>query len=110
MLWRITKDMGGTRKLVLSLFCYGGADIVIKAMLYMLSKQLAKALSIPLILHSSLAPGLSKRRRGDPDRHKSDSAPAEVGLLAAVMIVLKMVYGLDGNERWSVLLEIYGRD
>ena len=73
--------------------------MAIKAMLYMLSKRLAKALSIPLVLHPSLAPGLSKRRRGDPDRHKSDSAPAEVGLLAAVMIVLKMVYGLDGNER-----------
>lgn len=79
-------------------------------MLYMLSKRLAKVLSIPLTLHPSLAPGLSKRRRGDPDRHQSDSAPAEVGLLAAVMIVLKMVYGLDGNERSSILLEIYGRD
>ena len=68
-------------------------------MLYMLSKRLAKELSIPLTLHPSLAPGLSKRRRSDPDRRKSDSAPAEVGLLAAVMIVLKMVYGLDRNER-----------
>lgn len=68
-------------------------------MLYMLSKQLAKVLSIPLMLHPSLAPGLSKRRRGDPDRHKSDSAPAEVGLLSAVIIVLKMMYGLDGNKR-----------
>ena len=68
-------------------------------MLYMLSKQLAKVLSIPLMLHPSLAPGLSKRRRGDPDRHKSDRAPAEVGLLSAVIIVLKMMYGLDGNKR-----------
>ena len=65
-------------------------------MLYMLSKRLAKVLSMPLTLHSSLAPGLSKRRRGDPDRHRSDDAPPEVRLLAAVMIVLKMVCG---NER-----------
>lgn len=72
---------------------------MIEAMLYMLSKRVAKMLSIPLTLHWSLAPGLSKRRRGDPDRHQSDNAPAEVGLLAAVMIVLKMMYGLDGNER-----------
>lgn len=68
-------------------------------MLYMLSKRVAKVLSIPLILHPTLAPSLSKKRRNDPDRHQSDSVPAEVGLLAAVMIALKMMYGLDGNER-----------
>lgn len=66
-----------------------------EAMLYMLSKRLASVLSIPLTLHSSLAPGLEKRT----NRHQEDNAPAEVGLLAAMMIVLKMVYGLDGNER-----------
>ena len=70
-----------------------------KAMLYMLSKRLANVLSIPLTLHSSLAPRLSKRRGGDPDRHQSDNVPAEVGLLATVIIVLKMVYGMDGNEK-----------
>ena len=72
---------------------------MIEAMLYMMSKRLAKVLSIPLTLHRSLAPGLSRRRRGDPDRHQSDNAPAEVALLAALIIVLKMVYGLDGNKR-----------
>ncbi|KAF8812522.1 hypothetical protein BYT27DRAFT_7252044 [Phlegmacium glaucopus] len=78
VLWRITKDMGGT------------------PMLYMLSKRVANVLSIPLTLHSSLAPRL---RSGGPHRHQRDSAPTEVGLLAAMVIVLKMVYGLDGSER-----------
>lgn len=64
-------------------------------MVYVLSKRLAKVLCIPLTLHPSLAPGLSKRRRGDPDRHRTDNVPAEVGLLAVVMIAMKM----DGNER-----------
>lgn len=81
------------------IFIDGGADIDIEAMLYMLSKRLAKVLSIPLTLHWSLAPGLSKRKQGDSNRHQSDNAPAEVGLIAAVMIVLKMVYGLDGSKR-----------
>lgn len=74
-------------------------DVPREAMLYMLSKRLASVLSIPLTLHSSLAPGLEKRSGSDPNRHQEDNAPAEVGLLAAMMIVLKMVYGLDGNER-----------
>jgi len=82
------------------LCCFvGGADMSTEAMLYMLSKRLANVLSIPLTLHSSLAPGLEKRRGSDPHRHQYDNAPAEVGLLAAMMMVLKMVYGLDGSER-----------
>ncbi|KAF8974480.1 hypothetical protein BDZ97DRAFT_1935346 [Flammula alnicola] len=81
MLWRLTKDMGGT------------------PMLYRLAKRVASVVSVPLTLHSSLAPELARLKAHDPARHQYDNAPPEVALLACVIIVLKMVYGLDGQER-----------
>jgi RNA polymerase I-specific transcription initiation factor RRN7 len=35
----------------------------------------------------------------DPESHKYDNVPPELALLVAVVIVLKMVYGLDGQPR-----------
>ncbi|KAF8165266.1 hypothetical protein B0H34DRAFT_648113 [Crassisporium funariophilum] len=81
MLWRLTKEMGGTPTL------------------YMLTKRLAGVLSLPLTLDSSLAPGLQQTRAKDPLEHQYDNAPPEVSLLAALIMVLKMVYGLDGSPR-----------
>ncbi|KAF9569285.1 hypothetical protein CPC08DRAFT_623499 [Agrocybe pediades] len=81
MLWRITKDMGGT------------------PVLYRLTKRLASALSVPLTLHWTLSPGLVKIKGSDPSRHRYDNAPPEVGLLASLIIVTKLVYGLDGQPR-----------
>ncbi|KAH9951607.1 hypothetical protein B0H21DRAFT_775794 [Amylocystis lapponica] len=67
--------------------------------LYMLAKRVARVLSIPLTLHRSLAPGLKRTRKNDPDWHKYDNAVPEVALAASAIIVLKMVYGLDGKVR-----------
>ncbi|KAI0771603.1 hypothetical protein BD413DRAFT_625029 [Trametes elegans] len=69
------------------------------ATLYILTKQLARLVSIPLTLHRCLAPALAKNKERDPTFHKQDSAVPEVALAAAVIVVLKMVYGLDGQIR-----------
>ncbi|KAG6857092.1 hypothetical protein H0H87_009653 [Tephrocybe sp. NHM501043] len=68
-------------------------------MLYRLTKRLGQILSLPLTLHHTLAPGLEKRRTYDPERHVYDNVAPEVSLMAAGMIVLKLVYGLDGRPR-----------
>ncbi|KAF9076732.1 hypothetical protein BDP27DRAFT_1283456 [Rhodocollybia butyracea] len=78
LLWRIIQGMGGT------------------PMLYAMTKRLAQRLSLPLALHQSLVPKLQAK---SPQMHKSDNVPIEVSLLAAVIVVLKMVYGLDGERR-----------
>jgi hypothetical protein len=59
----------------------------------------AKVLELPLTLHYALAPGLERAKKRDPGWHKSDNAPPEVTMVAVVVIVLKMVYGLDGRRR-----------
>ena len=65
----------------------------------MLTKKLSSVLSLPLTLHYSLAPGLKRFKHSDPEHHKYDNAPPEVSLIAAVIVVLKLVYGLDGQRR-----------
>ncbi|KAI0349413.1 hypothetical protein OH77DRAFT_1499561 [Trametes cingulata] len=67
--------------------------------LYVLTKKLARLVSIPLTLHRSLAPALVRDKKRDPTFHKQDSAVPEVALVAAVIVVMKMVYGLDGSPR-----------
>ncbi|KAJ7507908.1 hypothetical protein B0H11DRAFT_1969266 [Mycena galericulata] len=67
--------------------------------LYRLTKRLAAVLSLPLTLHRSLAPRLERRRGYDPETHKNDSVAPEVAFVATAIIVLKMVYGLDGELR-----------
>jgi hypothetical protein len=42
------------------------------------------------------------------DRHTFDNAPPEVTLIAAVIINLKLVYGLDGTCRSLFLLLLRG--
>ncbi|TRM67736.1 hypothetical protein BD626DRAFT_479667 [Schizophyllum amplum] len=81
VLWRVTKYMGGT------------------PVLYHLTKRLAGVLSLPLTAHRSMAPGLEAVKKHDPESHDYDDVPPEVALLAATIVVLKMVYGLDGNMR-----------
>ncbi|KIK68049.1 hypothetical protein GYMLUDRAFT_36871 [Collybiopsis luxurians FD-317 M1] len=82
MLWRIIQGMGGTPTL------------------YALTKRLSHKLSLPLALHKSLAPKLLQVQARDPQTHKLDNAPVEASLLAAVIVVLKLVYGLDGERRF----------
>ena len=73
--------------------------LVYAAVLYMLTKKLASVLSLPLTLHYSLSPKLVRTKPIDPEHHKYDNAPVEVSLAAAVIVVLKLVYGLDGRKR-----------
>ncbi|KAF7977443.1 hypothetical protein HWV62_3609 [Athelia sp. TMB] len=81
MLWRIIRSMGGT------------------PVLYGMAKALGRVLSLPLTLHHSLAPTLKRAKQRDPDSHKYDSVPPEVAFVATSVIILKMVYGLDGTSR-----------
>ncbi|KAF8591519.1 hypothetical protein K439DRAFT_1326822 [Ramaria rubella] len=81
MLWRTVRAMNGN------------------STLYALTKSIANVLSLPLTLHPSLAPALVQSRRKDPRQHKSDNVPPELALVAALIVVLKLVYGLDGTER-----------
>lgn len=81
ILWRVVKAMGGTPTL------------------YILTKRLASILSIPLTLTSLLAAELPRVKKHDPLHHQFDNIPPEVGLMAACIVVLKMVYGLDGRPR-----------
>ena len=69
------------------------------AVLYSLGKTVAHVLSLPLALHT-LAPRLAHLKDDDLDSHKFDNVPPELALLVAVIIVLKMVYGLDGQPRY----------
>ncbi|KAL9712889.1 hypothetical protein Ac2012v2_004129 [Leucoagaricus gongylophorus] len=82
LLWRLTQDMNGTPTL------------------YILVKRIAHILKLPLTLHPSLAPGLRRVRSRDPEHHKYDNVPPEVALMASIIIVLKMTYGLDGKPRY----------
>lgn len=82
LLWRLTKDMGGTPTL------------------YVLAKRIAYIMKLPLTLHSLLAPGLRRVKLRDPEHHKYDNVPPEAALMAALIIVLKMTYGLDGKPRY----------
>ncbi|KAJ4001064.1 hypothetical protein F5050DRAFT_1561410 [Lentinula boryana] len=81
LLWRIIQGMGGTPTL------------------YAMTKRLSQRLSLPLTLHQILAPKIQRLQPRDPQTHNLDNAPAEATLLAAVIVVLKMVYGLDGVRR-----------
>ncbi|KZT74365.1 hypothetical protein DAEQUDRAFT_660695 [Daedalea quercina L-15889] len=67
--------------------------------LYVLTKKVARVLSVPLTLHRTLSSPLHRVKKKDPIWHKYDSAVPEVSLIATVIIVLKMVYGLDGSSR-----------
>jgi len=48
----------------------------------------------------SLAPVIQTPRRNDPETHKFDNVPPEIALIAAVVVVLRLVYGLDGKKRF----------
>ncbi|KAJ7665533.1 hypothetical protein B0H17DRAFT_1336528 [Mycena rosella] len=69
--------------------------------LYRLTKRLSTVLELPLTLHQSLAPRLQPRTKKGRQHgsHLFDNVAPEVAFLAAAIIVLKMVYGLDGKSR-----------
>jgi RNA polymerase I-specific transcription initiation factor RRN7 len=68
--------------------------------LYNLGKTVAHVLSLPLALHHTLVPRAGHVKDDELESHKYDNVPPELALLAAVIVVLKMVYGLDGQPRY----------
>ena len=74
-------------------------DDISSATLYGLTKRVSHILSLPLTLHQTLAPGLERQKAHDPSKHYQDNVPPEVSMVGAAIIVLKMVYGLDGRPR-----------
>ncbi|KAF9652177.1 hypothetical protein BDM02DRAFT_3089587 [Thelephora ganbajun] len=66
------------------------------AVLYNMSKKLAQILSLPLVLHNISAPRLKGLKQ---NVHKSDNVPPEVALISTAIVVLRLVYGLDGRTR-----------
>ncbi|KAF4574995.1 hypothetical protein EYR36_006349 [Pleurotus pulmonarius] len=81
LLWRVINTFGGT------------------PMLYSLTKRLGDVLSLPLTLHYSLSPDLVRLAKSHPGSHKYDNVPPELALAITTVIVLKLVYGLDGTRR-----------
>lgn len=65
--------------------------------LYLLTKQLGRVLSLSTSLHH--APSLSDIEGDNIEGHRHDNVPPEVALVGTAIIVLKLVYGLDGNMR-----------
>lgn len=53
-------------------------------------------LSLGLTLQGPSMPSLSNVRG---DSQKQDNSPPEISLIATAVVVLKLVYGLDGKER-----------
>lgn len=73
--------------------------VYVVAVTYDLVKRTCRQLSLPMTLHHSLAPGLEKIKDRDSDSHQYDNIPPEVGVFAALVLLMKMVYGLDGQSR-----------
>jgi RNA polymerase I-specific transcription initiation factor RRN7 len=59
---------------------------------------------LPLTLRSSLAPPLLKHKGYDPSGHQYDNTPPEVSLMACCVVAVKMVYGMDGADRYRFTL------
>ena len=69
------------------------------ALVYMMVKRVATERSLPLVLHSAVGSDLWRVHARDSFGHVSDNVPVEVQCVAALIIVLKMVYGLDETPR-----------
>jgi RNA polymerase I-specific transcription initiation factor RRN7 len=100
VLWRVVQQcFSGTRTFAYCHDAFRISDVNFLAMLYLLTKRLGYVLSLPLSLHHSLAPSLSSIKRGDMECQKYDNVPVEIALAATALVVLKLVYGLDGKKR-----------
>ena len=112
ILWRVIEGLGGTRASPFGVCSLKGlmtdGPCVDAAMLYVLTKAMSDTLSLPLTLHPSLAAPLSRAGKRDPIRYQYDNVPAEVAYACAAVVVLKMVYGLDGQARCVGELRLYG--
>ncbi|KIO32795.1 hypothetical protein M407DRAFT_18259 [Tulasnella calospora MUT 4182] len=67
------------------------------ATLYALSRIICAALEVPFTLSRTLAPKVTRVRRKDGWLFKGDNAPPELSAVCAIIVALKMVYGLDNR-------------
>ena len=102
ILWKAVRSLQGTRVYPLSPTPHARLNTS-AATLYAMTKKLARLVSIPLTLHRTLVPSLKRSKKSDPSFHKHDNAVPEVSLVATVIVVMKMVYGMDGKLRYSPL-------
>ncbi|EIW82117.1 hypothetical protein CONPUDRAFT_54136 [Coniophora puteana RWD-64-598 SS2] len=68
-------------------------------MLYALTKRLCKVLSVSIVLHQCLETSSLHHRELEPPSRGHNRIPPEASFLAVAIIVLKLVYGLDGGLR-----------
>ena len=69
------------------------------ALMYVMAKRIGIDRNVPLGLHSSLTPGVRRVKGNEPRGHVFDSVPVEVKMMSVLIMVMKMVYGLDGQTR-----------
>jgi RNA polymerase I-specific transcription initiation factor RRN7 len=99
VLWRVVQQcLGGTRMFP-EVTNHACNEYFFLATLYRLAKKLGHILSLPLTLHHSLLSTLRRIAPGDPEFQLYDNVPPELALVATAIVVLKLVYGLDGKLR-----------
>lgn len=100
VLWRVVQQcLGGTRTFPRTCESCLLLVFISPAILYRLAKRLGHVLSLPLTLHPTLSPTLRRITPDDPEVHIYDNVPPELALVATAIVVLKLVYGLDGKLR-----------
>ena len=100
ILWRAVRALAGSGMSNLSAGKFLGPTDRSSAVLYNMSKKLAQILSLPLVLHNTSSPRLRGLKQNDPKVHKSDNVPPEVALISTAIVVIRLVYGLDGRSRY----------
>jgi RNA polymerase I-specific transcription initiation factor RRN7 len=70
-----------------------------------MTKILADMLRIPLTLHPSLSPLAVNTSGKSLNVQVGDNIPVEIALICAVILLLKLLYGLDGRPR-----RVYNRE
>ena len=101
ILWRAVRALGGSGASQFIGRDFIGVIELLSAVLYTMSKKLAEILSLPLVMHNISAPRLRFLKQNDPKVHKSDNVPPEVVFISTAIVVIKLVYGLDGRTRYA---------
>ena len=101
VLWRAVRALSGSRTISVWFQLYSVLTNCV-ATLYCLAKVVGHTCSLPLTLHPKITPLLPQLKQTDPKSHKGDNVAPELALIASAIVVLKMVYGLDGLERCAL--------
>lgn len=66
---------------------------------YSMAKVLANRLAVPLTLHPSLSAVVTNERGKALAYQVGDNIPPEMALTCVIVLLLKLLYGLDGRTR-----------